>query len=169
MRSDNGGNGHDERFQRSSSRRPVPPSWPRGEQPPPNWAGLATLLPEAVAGLALQVTAEVPMQPTALGYFRVSSGTPDNRVAQLQKEIATYAAREGFTLSTCFSDHYEAQASGFSALVDALEREESRHVIVPALHHLARSPGIRLAMKELLERKTGAYVVVMHPSPEEPS
>lgn len=109
------------------------------------------------------------MQPTAFGYFRVSSGTADDRIEQLRKELAAYAEREGFTLSTCFADHYDAQTSGFSALVDALEHEESGHVIVPALHHLARSSGIRLAMKELLERKTGARVVVMYPSPEESS
>lgn len=40
------------------------------------------------------------------------------------------------------------------------------HVIIPALHHFARSPDIRLAFKEMVERKTGASVVIMYPSLE---
>ncbi|WP_198587168.1 recombinase family protein [Glycomyces xiaoerkulensis] len=109
------------------------------------------------------------MQTTALGYLRVPTSTSDERVSQLERDIYAYAERQGMKLSTLFADRSDEQTSGFSLLVDALERKESQHVIVPALHHFAHSPGMRLAIKELLEDRTGAEVIVMHPSPEEPS
>lgn len=37
-----------------------------------------------------------------------------------------------------------------TALVNALKIGESRHLAIPALHHLAHFPGAQLAMKELL-------------------
>lgn len=137
----------------------------RREKPLTNWAGPATL-PPTPSPVWPSKSVEANVRPLALGYFRVSSGTPEEQVTHFREDIAAYATREGFTLGEVYTDHYEAQTSGFSALVDSLERGEARHVIVPALHHFARSPGIRLAFKEMLERKTGACVVVMYPSPE---
>lgn len=137
----------------------------RREKPLTNWAGPA-MLPPTPSPVWPSKSVEANVRPLALGYFRVSSGTPEEQVTHFREDIAAYATREGFTLGEVYTDHYEAQTSGFSALVDSLERGEARHVIVPALHHFARSPGIRLAFKEMLERKTGACVVVMYPSPE---
>jgi hypothetical protein len=137
----------------------------RREKPLTNWAGPA-MLPPTPSPVWPSKPVEANVRPLALGYFRVSSGTPEERAKQFRDDIAAYATREGFTLGEVYSDFYESQASGFSALVDALERGEARRVIVPALYHFARSPGIQLSFKEMLERKTGACVVVMYPSPE---
>ncbi|MBX7266629.1 recombinase family protein [Micromonospora sp. Llam7] len=137
----------------------------RREKPLTNWAGPA-MLPPTPSPVWPSKPVEANVRPLALGYFRVSSGTSGERAKQFRDDIAAYATREGFTLGEVYSDFYESQASGFSALVDALERGEARHVIVPALYHFARSPGIQLPFKEMLERKTGACVVVMYPSPE---
>ncbi|GAA5126119.1 recombinase family protein [Haloechinothrix salitolerans] len=137
----------------------------RHYQPLTNWAGLAMPLSKP-SPVWPSMLVEARVRPLALGYFRISRDASDGRARQYQDEIAAYAEREGFTLGEVYTDHYEAQTSGFSALVDSLERGEARHVIVPALHHFARSPGIQLAFKEMLERKTGACVVVMYPSPE---
>lgn len=139
----------------------------RRDQPLMNWAGPA-MLPPTPSPVWPSKSVEANVRPLALGYFRVSSGTPEEQVTRFREDIATYATREGFTLGEVYSDNYESQTSGFSALVDALEQGDARHVIVPALHHFARSPGIQLAFKETLERKTGAFVVVMYPSPEVP-
>ncbi|MEV5413512.1 recombinase family protein [Thermopolyspora sp. NPDC052614] len=139
----------------------------RRNQPLTNWAGPA-MLPPTPSPVWPSKPVEANMRPLALGYFRVSSGTPDEQVKQFRADIAAYAEREGFTLAEVYWDHYESQTSGFSALVDALEHGDARSVIVPALYHFARSPGIQLSFKEMLERKTGACVVVMYPSPEVP-
>ena len=139
----------------------------RHEKPLTNWAGPATL-PPTPSPVWPSKSVEANVRPLALGYFRVSSGTPEEQVTHFREDIAAYATREGFTLGEVYSDYYEAQTSGFSALVDALERGDAQHVIIPALYHFARSPGIQLSFKEMLERKTGACVVVMYPSPEVP-
>lgn len=139
----------------------------RHDQPLTNWAGPA-MLPPTPSPVWPAKSVEANVRPLALGYFRVSSGTPEEQVTNFREDIAAYAAREGFTLGEVYSDYYESQTSGFSALVDALERGDAEHVIIPALYHFARSPGIQLSFKEMLERKTGAFVVVMYPSPELP-
>jgi len=137
----------------------------RRNQPLTNWAGPA-MLPPTPSPVWPSKPVEANVRPLALGYFRVSSGTLEEQVRRFRDDIAAYAVREGFTLGEVYSDHYESRTSGFSALVDTLEQGEARYVIVPALHHFARSPGIQLAFNEMLERKTGAFVVVMFPSPE---
>jgi hypothetical protein len=139
----------------------------RRNQPLTNWAGPA-MLPPTPSPVWPSKPVETNMRPLALGYFRVSDGAPEEQVKRFRDDVAAYAAREGFTLAEVYNDHYESQTSGFSALVDALERGEARYVIVPAPHHFARSPGIQFAFKEMLERKTGSCVVVMYPSPEVP-
>jgi len=139
----------------------------RREKPLTNWAGPA-MLPPTPSPVWPSKPVETNVRPLALGYFRVSSGTPEERAKQFRDDIAAYAARQGFTLGEVLSSAYETQSSGFSAPVDALDPGAAQHVITPALYHFARSPGIQLSFKERLERKTGAFVVVMYPSPEVP-
>jgi len=86
----------------------------------------------------------------------------------MRQEIAEFADREGFTLLKSFMEWETTATSAFAALVDALQRTEARMVVL-AMHHLGRLPGVRHALKELLERQTGAQVLVMHSGPGEES
>jgi len=81
------------------------------------------------------------VRPPTLGCFRVLPGPPDEEVKLLRDEIAAYAEREGFTLSEVYMDRDKSQTLGFSALVDALERDDARCVVVPAPITLRASPA----------------------------
>ncbi len=69
----------------------------RREKPLTNWAGPA-MLPPTPSPVWPSKSVEANVRPLALGYFRVSSGTPEEHVTQFREDIAAYAAREGFTL-----------------------------------------------------------------------
>ena len=63
-------------------------------------------------------------------------------------------------------EQVDSHASAFNALIEAAKQREAEAVVIPTLYHLARFPGLQLAMKEHLERETGVRVLVMYPSPE---
>lgn len=107
------------------------------------------------------------MRPSLLGYLSTGLWTPDDAVDRLRLGLADYAGREGFTLRHAYVERAHVGAPEFNALIAALKRTDVNAVVVPALHHFAHSPGIRLAMKEHLERETGAQVLVMFPSLDE--
>ncbi|KWX01748.1 hypothetical protein LI90_2780 [Carbonactinospora thermoautotrophica] len=126
--------------------------------------------PEPAAGTAVHPVASERasrVRPLIVGYLRVSTHTTAEQADRMRREIAEFADREGFTLLEIFMEMETTATSAFAALVDALQCTEARTVVVPAMHHLGRLPGVRLALKELLERQIGAQVLVMHPNPEE--
>jgi hypothetical protein len=109
------------------------------------------------------------MRPLIIGYLNPRPFTSDEEVARLKRELTSYADREGFSLADIYVEQVGSHASAFNALIDAVKRQDVQAVVVPALYHLARFPGLQLAMKELLERETGARVLVVYPSPEGPA
>jgi hypothetical protein len=108
------------------------------------------------------------MRPLLFGYLHPQPGTPREVLDALKRQLTTYAEREGFCLGEIFVERPEANSSAFNGLLAALKQHEARAVAVPTLYHLARFPGLQLAMKEHLERETGARLLVMYPSPEGP-
>jgi hypothetical protein len=120
---------------------------------------------QAVAGLALHSHRAPGVRPLILGYLHFPHAVTDRRVAHVSREMAAYAEREGFTLAEVYVDRPHSNGAGFAALVDALAREEAAHVLVPALRHLAHTAALQRAIRVALEHRTGAQVLVMHPTP----
>jgi hypothetical protein len=109
------------------------------------------------------------MRLPAFGYMRIAAGTPENATGQFLREaLGAYAERAGYALAEVFVEREESRSSAFAALMDALYLSERPVVIVPSLCHFAHLPGLRLAMKQRIERETGALVIVMNnPDPDE--
>jgi hypothetical protein len=97
----------------------------------------------------------------AFGYARVTGHVSEQAAQDMRKVLAAYAEREGCTLTEVFMDQEDSGSSAFAALIDALNRSESPIVIVPSMGHFAHLPGLRIAMKNLIERETGARVLVI--------
>jgi hypothetical protein len=132
----------------------------------PEPAGPATLLPEAVAGLALHVSPKRGsiVRPLVYGYIRLATTDAPDRCACLTRELASYAEREGMALAEVFTDRdtgssTEAGRAGFVVMVQALRRPGVYGVLVPSLRHFSRFPGVHKAMCALIEVQTGARVL----------
>jgi hypothetical protein len=108
-----------------------------------------------------------PHRLPALGYLCVSLATTDAEVAELRRQLGEYATGEGLVLIRIFEDRRFLPTTGFSALFTTLAMGSAKHVVVPALHHFARSLGAQLLFKELLEKQTGAQVLVMYGAAQE--
>lgn len=104
-----------------------------------------------------------PLARPLLGYIRVRPETSNIRVEALSRTMAAYAGLEGFVLSRILVDQSLEHTIAFTELLVALEDCEASHVLVPALHHLGHAEGVQLAMKELLESKHQARVLVLFP------
>ena len=99
------------------------------------------------------------MRPAIYGYMRVVSGDEqDDEAQRIKRELAEYAAREGFTLDQVFTESITCSESAFYAMLEALERHEVKDIIVPSLWHFARLPGLQDAMRQHIEQETGARI-----------
>jgi hypothetical protein len=106
------------------------------------------------------------MPSSAFGYARLSAHSSDHVARDLREDLAAYAEREGYLLAEVFIEREDSGSSAFAALIDALNHSELPVVIVPSLCHFAYLPGLRIPMKDLIERETGARVLVIAPSSE---
>jgi hypothetical protein len=118
--------------------------------------------PPSVAGPASHVETGVPLRPL-LGYVRLPAVASNRDVENARRELAAFAGRDNFVLLRVFVDRSGLPATGLSALFRALHADAAGHVVVPTLRHFAVVGGIRVVMKELLETRTGARVLVVHP------
>ncbi|MDQ3405639.1 MAG: hypothetical protein M3548_19980 [Actinomycetota bacterium] len=75
--------------------------------------------------------------------------------------MAAFASQEDFVLGRILVDQSWMHTAAFAELMVALQYGEADHVVVPTMDHLAHFASIQLAMKELVERRTGAHVLVM--------
>jgi len=101
------------------------------------------------------------MRPPVFGYVRISSRASEHVIQDLRKEIIDYAEREGYVLTEIFTEHEEFGPSAFAALMDALKRSETAIVVVPGRCHFAHFRTLRAAMRNHIERETGARVIVV--------
>jgi hypothetical protein len=102
-----------------------------------------------------------------LGYLRVGPLVSAAEIERLRRALADYARQEGFTLLRTFVDNSPMHTAALAELIDALRSGEAAYVLMPSLRHLAHFPGVQLAMKDLLESQTGAWVLVLYPASEE--
>lgn len=98
-----------------------------------------------------------------LCYLRVRPDTPDVRIEVLRRTMAAFASLEGFVITRVLVDRHFEHTSAFAELLAALDEGEASHVLVPALHHFGHAEGVQLVMKELLESRSGARVLVLFP------
>lgn len=103
-----------------------------------------------------------PSARPIIGYLRVAQNMPERQVERMRQRLADYADREGFCLTRTLVERNPMWATAFDELIQALQAGEAEHAVVPALHHFAHFTGMQLAMKELLERQTGASLLVMY-------
>src|SRR5215469_13399595 len=98
----------------------------------------------------------------AYGYIRVAADPPEgSRTEDLLSILSEYAENNGYVLAEVFTEWEDSGSSAFAALIETLEISEQPIVIVPALGHFAHFPGLRAAMKERIERETGARIVII--------
>jgi hypothetical protein len=94
-----------------------------------------------------------------LGYICVHLLMTDQELADAKERLAYFAASEGYTLGTVYTEQVETAPAAFQALIEALYRYEVTAVVVPSLHHFSVL-GPVTSMKQYLEHCTGARVVV---------
>ena len=97
-------------------------------------------------------------RPLMLVYVRAHLLMTWDELADAKADLAHFAAAEGYTFGTVYTERIDRAPAAFHALMDAVKREEASAVVVPSLHHLAVL-GAPLAMKEHLEHYTGARVI----------
>ena len=103
------------------------------------------------------------MKPLIYGYLRVWTDTPDDEAARTQHELTDYAQLEGFTLAEIFIERPYLPVPAFSGLIQAIQRTETKDIVVPDLSHFCpyNAPGD--AMKAILEHVADARVWVIRP------
>lgn len=104
-------------------------------------------------------------RPLMLGYIRAHLLMTWDELAIVKANLAVFAASEGYTLGTVYTERIDRSPAAFQALMDAIPREEAKAVVVPGMHHFAVL-GAPNAMKEHLQHYTGARVLEVdsHPS-----
>jgi len=106
------------------------------------------------------------MRPLAFGYFRLRAADPPDVGERFTAEMQGYAEREGLTLAEVYNDPFEPPAgvsdrSAFCALVDALRRDDTTAVIIPAPEHLSRRSGGYTERRTIIETEAGARLLVI--------
>jgi hypothetical protein len=99
-------------------------------------------------------------RPT-LGYMRLAPDISEQSARRLRDELAVGAEHKGYTLGEVFIELDAGGSSAFAALIDALTQMKTPAVVVPGMCHFAHLPGLRAAMRDHLERETGARVVII--------
>ncbi|MET9067766.1 recombinase family protein [Streptosporangium sandarakinum] len=87
----------------------------------------------------------------AIGYMCIAADTDPVEIAQLREGISAYAAGKGLHLLDVLIDTSGAGTSAFAELIEALREQDASVVIVPAITHLARFPGLQQALIGLLK------------------
>ncbi|WP_436791176.1 recombinase family protein [Yinghuangia sp. YIM S10712] len=105
------------------------------------------------------------MKPLIFGYLRVPDGMTDDEVQQKHDAIAAYADVEGFTLATVFHETTHDRIPAFAELIEAVQRAEARHVVVPSYADLARTRTLQRAMCLHVEHQTNARIISLDECP----
>ena len=102
-------------------------------------------------------------RPLLLGYVRAHLLMTEAELSDTKRALAKFADVEGYTLGTVYVERIDRAPSAFQALMDALQREEARAVVVPGMHHLTvlEPPSL----KDHLEHYIGARVLTARHTP----
>lgn len=106
---------------------------------------------------------EGSLRPLMYGYLRVDLAERDGQIDEWDKQIELFASNEGFDLGMVFHDP-DIKGGGFAALIEELQRAESRHVVVPSMAHVIGQGAMsRQALVARLWAEAGAGVWVATP------
>jgi hypothetical protein len=97
-------------------------------------------------------------------YFREHLFMTTREAADIRARFVVFAEREGYRLGKIFTERTERSPEALSALVEAMLDDKASAVAVPSLLHLAVH-GPPIAVRDELERATGAPVLLSHPNP----
>lgn len=107
------------------------------------------------------------VRPLVLGYLRIHSKATDESTAHLRNALTTFAESRGFSLAEIFTQPNDIAPTVLPVLVEALDHSNAQGLVVPSLAHFSRFAGVHTAICTLIERKTGARVLVMdHERPD---
>jgi len=98
------------------------------------------------------------------GYLRVQRLAAGTTPGAISAQLAEYAHSEGYSLAGVFLDQAHTSPAAFDALIEAVKRYDARAIAIPTLEHLAVL-GAPPPLREFLQRRTGAQVLVMDPEP----
>jgi len=70
-------------------------------------------------------------RPLVLGYIRADALTTDHEVAQCTADLAGFADREGYALSTVYVERTEKVPAAFEALMTEAARVDARAIVMP--------------------------------------
>lgn len=94
---------------------------------------------------------DVDARPPAYGYMELGTHEHDGDLAELQSRMRRCAEREGCRFVATFYEYPSGHRAGFSELLSTLDREGSRHVVVPTLGHISRHYLMQAIMLDRLE------------------
>jgi hypothetical protein len=97
------------------------------------------------------------MNPLMYGYIRVCDSESDDELRYKETALRVCADIEGYRLALIFHEYGQQQA--FVELVEACQRQDVHHVIVPSIRDLSEHPLIRADMLARLDRHAGASVL----------
>jgi hypothetical protein len=110
----------------------------------------------------------VPLEPpsevrTVYGYLLAEE--PDEiQIGLWRKEIAHFCDERGYELVVTFVDrgipHEQVARTGFTALLDVLELDDSYGVVVPGVEHLSGDNHAVATLRRLIRRTASQLLVI---------
>jgi len=103
------------------------------------------------------------VKPLIYGYLRVWTDTTEQDAARTERALIDYAHREGFTVAEIFVERPYLPVPAFTGLIQAIERTETKDIVIPDLSHFCPFHGLGEARKAIIEHVAGARVWVIGP------
>lgn len=99
------------------------------------------------------------MNPLIFGYMRVPDDVSDEEAKKKRDDLNGYAENNGYHLAAVFYEYVTGSQTAFTAMVEAVQHAEAKHVIVPSYRELALSKSLQDVMLTHLSHATGAEVI----------
>ncbi|MDT0330882.1 recombinase family protein [Nocardiopsis lambiniae] len=93
---------------------------------------------------------DLDTRPVAFGYMRVPDPTDHAHLAQLHRQVETYARERGYRLARVLVDTPLAQRSAFVRLVELLQGGEATELVVPTLEHFTKFTSLQVGVIDQL-------------------
>jgi DNA invertase Pin-like site-specific DNA recombinase len=97
------------------------------------------------------------VHPLMNGYIRVRDSESDDELRYKELALRACAQLEGYRLALIFHEYGAQQA--FGELVEACQRQDVHHVIVPSIRDLSEHPLIAANMLARLDWQAGVSVL----------
>lgn len=98
-------------------------------------------------------------RPLVLGYVAERFLMTVSELEDLTDHLAAFARAESYLLGRVFVERIDRSPAAFQALLEVLERQDARAVLIPTMHHLAVL-GDSTAVRTQVEYLTGARVLI---------